>query len=439
MTQPKLVDQIEAEIRSLVENNDLRAALERLRLLIIDCAPALKDEVTHLFSRLNRYERAERLSTTQTENINDISIAILKLLKQFNFGFKKFQMSGRVVGVGEKLVTVEREGRISVDTNELRRRIIGEISKTDGGSPCVSATEITKSLGDGRFMLGPVSLELRLGQISVVCGDNGSGKTTLLRLITGNLRPSSGDIKYFGFGRPIDWLSIKAQIAFVSSDHLRSESSVKSTLEFISATCGKLRKVNRQAVDDYLARYNLEDVSHKNWSELSAGFLMRVDLVRCLLTSPRLIVLDEPLAHLDFAARATLLSELKELTASFSAPASILLSTHHVDEVDLVADQIIILRQGRCEFVGARSELYAKDVGSSFQILGGRGAVNIDQFYGISGIRQIVEVLGGVQLTFNEKISIAELIARTSSVDMSSVRSIVDVSFSAKKFLLDSR
>ncbi len=417
-------------------------ALQRMRLFILDYAPAFKDEVTHLFSRLNRYERAQRLSISQNENINDISMALLELLRSVKdcsgeLRIPSIDRSVRAIEVEKRILVDANDANLaSLDTNQLRRNILREVSTVSGLNPSIVATNVTKSLGDGRFLLGPVSLKLKAGQIGVVCGDNGSGKTTLLRLLTGNLLPSSGTIKYFGFEPPNDWLSIKSQIAFVSSDHLISQSSVRQTLEFVAAACGKLRKVNRQAVDDYLARYNLEEVSDKGWSDLSDGFLMRVDLIRCLLTSPRVIVLDEPLAHLDFPARSTLLSELCELAATLSVPTSILLSTHHLEEADLVADQIVVLHRGRCEFAGTKEELRAGLGGSAFHILGDAISIVPARFGAIEGVGRVTSILGGVQLTFDERISIKDLLGRMASVDLSGVQTITDVSVSAKRILL---
>ena len=195
-------------------------------------------------------------------------------------------------------------------TNDLRREIIrhqgdGRSSKTRIDT--VVLTQVERDFGSDKFVLGPLDLKLSPGQFTVIFGNNGSGKTTLLRIVAGALAVTKGSITFPALGRENDWISIKSQISFISSNRFRSELSVRHTFEFIAAAYGKLGKANQNTIDDYLARYDLERFSNSNWSQLSDGYLMRVESIRALVGEPKLLVLDEPLAHLQFLREGDIL------------------------------------------------------------------------------------------------------------------------------------
>jgi len=295
--------------------------------------------------------------------------------------------------------------------------------------------KIEKAYGSGSFSLGPISISLKPGRITVVIGKNGSGKSTLLSIIAGRLLQTKGDITYPYLSQAQNWSEIKAKIAYLASASLPSPYEIRETLEYVAATNEKLGDLNRKFVDDYLSRYDLERYASYRWPQLSEGYRMRLNLVRALLASPNLLVLDEPLAHLDIQARANFLFELTELSRTFSNPMCIVLSTHHLDEAELIADDVIILANGKCLFFGDKVQLRRLTSGSVFHVLGGITPEAFSRFSNMPGLQKANRVLGGVALHFRDVVTIEQLIEQLQPIGMQEISSISDLSGSSRVIL----
>ena len=193
---------------------------------------------------------------------------------------------------------------------------------------------------------------------------------------------------------------------------------------------------NRRAVDDYLHRYDLGRFAQRAWSELSDGYLMRFELVRALIASPKLLVVDEPLANLDIDTRANFLYELTELTRTFSNPMCILLSTHHLNEAELIADDLIVLEGGKCVFIGEKSKLRDLTKGSVFCVLGNLSVEDVAPLK-LPGLTKVVSTLGGVLLYFDESLTIQDLMSRWQNLQNLQISSVVDLSGSTRMMMSD--
>ncbi len=430
----QLIETIVFEIDDLVAQAEFYPALIKLRAFASDLAPELKFETTHLLSRLNVYDDEKRTGRTTTENINDLSHAILRLLKRV-----ADSASGQIPPFHDNVITsvgTDQATVRSVDSDQLRRSIIRDTQWKQKDSEIVTAKGIEKIFDNANFTLGPISFSLFPGEIAVVIGRNGGGKSTLLNIVAGRSLQTKGSLFFPYLTQTHDWTIIRSHVRYISPKFSWSSHNIRHTLEFIAATCGKIGTNNKRSVDDYLARYDLERYAYRAWNELSDGYRMRFELVRALITSPKLLVLDEPLAHLDIVARAAFLSELSELTKVIRDPLSIVLSTHHLDEADLIADKMIVLERGRMKFAGSKAEMRDLYKGSIFHVIGeiSRSSIVRD---GIRGLQHVQSILGGVSLHFNEFIEISELIERIGNLKTLSVTSITDVSTSPRHLLMD--
>jgi ABC-type multidrug transport system ATPase subunit len=210
----------------------------------------------------------------------------------------------------------------------------------------------------GGFRLGDISLELRLGEITAVVGKNASGKTTFLRMVIGDLLPTSGQLSY-----PMlqpekqSWLAIKEQIAFVPQLPDRWHGRLRHNLNFVAATYGVKGRKNRELVDWNVMRYGLYQYEDATWDEVSGGYKIRFELVRALVSQPKILVLDEPLAYLDVVTRQRFLSDLRSIASSLENPVPILITSQNLYEIEAIADQLVILDEGKCVFAGHMSEL----------------------------------------------------------------------------------
>jgi ABC-2 type transport system ATP-binding protein len=206
------------------------------------------------------------------------------------------------------------------------------------------------------FSIKPISFSLKLGEITSIVGKNGNGKSTLLRMIAGELAINSGQISYPDIcSGPFDWKEIKESIAYIPQEttDVTEGMSIKDHLHFVAATKGIKGKENELAVQFIIARLGLNNFQYYSRSSLSGGYKLRFELARQLVWSPRLLIMDEPLANLDIKAQAQLLNDLRNLTNSLKTPLSIVLSSQNLYDIENISDNIIYLSDGVAKYVGA--------------------------------------------------------------------------------------
>lgn len=194
-----------------------------------------------------------------------------------------------------------------------------------------------------------VALEIPAAGVTAVFGPSGSGKTTLLRCIAGLERVAHGRLEVDGDcwqdareGRFLP--PHRRGVGYVFQDAaLLPHLTVEDNLRYGWRRVPPARR--RIDVADCIARLGLASLLHRYPSELSGGERQRVALARALLLSPRLLLLDEPLAALDAAAKADILPYLEHLPRELAIPA--IYVTHAVDEVARLADHVVVLNQGQ--------------------------------------------------------------------------------------------
>ncbi len=208
------------------------------------------------------------------------------------------------------------------------------------------------------FSLKDLSFSLGNGEILGVVGRNASGKTTLLRMILGHFIPDSGQLIYHNMGRgPTDWLGIKSQLAYVPQSPSPWQGRLRNILNYVTRTSGVPGEEVTERVDWTLARYDMSKYADASWDQLSGGYKTRFELVRALLTRPKLLILDEPLAYLDFIAIQRFLMDLRSLADSKENPLPIIVTSQHLNEIEAIADQIMLLNDGVCQYAGPIDEI----------------------------------------------------------------------------------
>ena len=226
-------------------------------------------------------------------------------------------------------------------------------------SAVVEATNLSRFYG---VVLGlnNVSFAIRPG-ITGIVGPNGAGKTTLFRLLTGQIKPSSGELKVFG-GSPWSDLNVRAQIAYCPEDEAVPKGvRAPDWLTGLGMISGLSAKEAKAKAASSLERVNLPALHwRKPVTALSKGMKQRVKLAQCLMHDPRLIILDEPMNGLDPMGRAEFSAVLRELAAD---GASVLISSHILQDLEALCREFILLRWGRMPTAGnvaanaAKSEL----------------------------------------------------------------------------------
>jgi ABC-type sugar transport system ATPase subunit len=200
---------------------------------------------------------------------------------------------------------------------------------------------------DHRRVLDIPSLRFRNGRTTAILGPNGSGKTTLLRLIAGLEHPRAGHVRFGGSPRP--------SVAYVFQEEVFLRRSVRENLELGLRLRGVAIAEARTRVDDAAARLGISHLMHRRADHLSGGEGRRVNLARALALRSSLVLLDEPLEGLDERTHSHLLDELPQLLAEFDA--TTLLVTHNRDEALRLAQDLVVLIDGRVRAAGDKREV----------------------------------------------------------------------------------
>src|SRR6059036_1847533 len=227
-------------------------------------------------------------------------------------------------------------------------------------SALVQLVGVSKTFGDAAAVHA-VDLSVERGKTTVLIGPSGCGKSTLLRLIIGLLGPDSGEIQFDGTQlRPDKIDTVRRRVGYVIQEgglfpHLTARGNIllmahhlgrpeNEMLARLSELCALTR-----FPESLLGRYPLE---------LSGGQRQRVSLMRALMLSPELLLLDEPLGALDPLVRAALQQDLKEIFARLQQTA--LFVTHDLAEAIYFGDEIVLLKEGRVVQKGSITDLREK-------------------------------------------------------------------------------
>ncbi|QXP63745.1 ATP-binding cassette domain-containing protein [Polaribacter sp. HaHaR_3_91] len=215
------------------------------------------------------------------------------------------------------------------------------------GTTILKADNITKDYNKGRFVLGPVNIELKKGDIFGLVGENGNGKTTLLTVLASLNKVSAGSLEYSFSSKNKDAYDVLSKLVYIPQRTAVWYGKVLDNLKFTLVHYGVKGKKNDLLVLMMVARFGLWKYKDLKWSELSSGYKMRFELARTMLRKPEIILLDEPLANLDILAQQIILEDLKMMSKSPVNPIAMVFSSQQLYEVEKISDEVIYLRNGK--------------------------------------------------------------------------------------------
>lgn len=196
--------------------------------------------------------------------------------------------------------------------------------------------------------LNDVSLAID-GGVTGILGPNGAGKSTLFKLLMGRLKPSSGTVRLFGID-PWENTAPYRRVGYVAETEKLYD--WMTGLDFVS-TLARLHGMTRDEAIERAAHVlefvGLSDVQNKEVGKYSKGMRQRVKIAHALVHDPDLIILDEPLHGCDPIARTSIMSVIRDLGAQGK---TVLVSSHILDEIERITEQIVILHNGRLLALG---------------------------------------------------------------------------------------
>jgi len=210
---------------------------------------------------------------------------------------------------------------------------------------------VSVTLG-GRQVLDAVSLELREGDFVMLRGANGAGKTTLLRCILGMVKPSSGTVRRKGGGGAAGYVPQVQHGALAMPLLVRDVVAIGRCAHL--PFWGGLRPADSEVVDGALHTVGIANLAARPIRMLSGGELQKMQLARVLAQQPRLLLLDEPTAHLDAASRREFIALLTRVFAA--TPMAVLLVTHDEHALPACCTRELTLLDGKLGEVGHESD-----------------------------------------------------------------------------------
>ncbi|CUS81146.1 ABC-2 type transport system ATP-binding protein [Candidatus Kryptonium thompsonii] len=204
--------------------------------------------------------------------------------------------------------------------------------------------------------LNEVSINIYEGEIYALLGPNGAGKTTLTKILLGLIRPTSGEA--FIFGNPVnsDW-KMRIAVGYLPElFRVNPKLTAYSTLKYLGELSGLKGKELKNKIEIVLSKVGLSDVSHRKVETFSKGMIQRLGIAQALLNDPKILFLDEPTEGLDPLGRIEIRNLIFELARNGM---TILLNSHLLSEVEMVANRIGILNKGKLVVEGALDDLLA--------------------------------------------------------------------------------
>jgi ABC-2 type transport system ATP-binding protein len=212
-----------------------------------------------------------------------------------------------------------------------------------GPPPALETRALTKHYDDGTVALDAFDLQVPDGSFFGLLGPNGAGKTTLISAVCNLIRITSGEVLVFG--KPADSLVARRWVGLAEQDiNLDRFLTVEETLVYHGGYFGMDKADARDRAREMIDVFDLRAKTDVRTPKLSGGMRRRLLLARALMHRPRLVILDEPTAGVDFELRQELWRYIRKL---HEAGTTILLTTHYLEEAEELCEEIALIRGGR--------------------------------------------------------------------------------------------
>lgn len=253
-----------------------------------------------------------------------------------------------------------------------------------------------------------VTIHVQSGKIFGLLGPNGAGKTTLIRMITGITLPDAGSISLNG-DSSID--TRRMQIGYLPEERgLYKKMTVAQQLRYFAGLKGVDTRIASDRIKYWLDRMDASGWEEKKIQELSKGMQQKIQFISTILHQPALLILDEPFSGLDPVNADVLLSVIRELQ---NAGTTIILSTHQMDQVERLCDDIALINRGRVVLAGEVAEVRSRFDSDRLRIRYSGTAPGID---GIPGTTIVSSSANVIELRRDQTTSIRSILERVNAI-----------------------
>ena len=221
-------------------------------------------------------------------------------------------------------------------------------------TPAIDIKGLTKSYGELKALNG-VNISIKKGEFFGLLGPNGAGKTTTINILTGLVFKESGSAKVFGKDTIKDFRYTRSKIGIAAQEFsVDWFFPIEKLLFFQAGYYGIKPKDAKPLVDSLLNRLGLSSKRNSRLRQLSGGMKRRFQIAKALVHDPEILILDEPTAGVDVELRRDLWKYLQDL---HSRGKTILLTTHYIEEAELLCENVAIIDNGKILKMGAPKEL----------------------------------------------------------------------------------
>lgn len=220
-------------------------------------------------------------------------------------------------------------------------------------APALEIKNLTKRYGT-TVAVDDISFDIKRGEFFGFLGPNGAGKTTTIKCVTGIAAFQSGTIKVFGIDVVKDYREARKRIGLSPQEfNVDIFAKTRDILWYVGGFYGIPRELRKKRIEEVLGKFELTAHAGKPFQQLSGGLKRRVMLARAMVHDPDLLILDEPTAGVDVEMRHDLWRYLQEMN---KAGKTILLTSHYLEEVEMLCNRIAIINHGKVAAMGDKKD-----------------------------------------------------------------------------------
>ncbi len=218
----------------------------------------------------------------------------------------------------------------------------------------IICNSLTKTYGS-QIAVDHMDLKIKYGSIFGLLGPNGAGKTTIIKMLTGLSNPTEGKAIVAGYNVTKDAIKVKENIGWVSSEVILDDSLTSMDNIWIQSKLHNLGKKWKEKAVTLMKYFELDERDNKKVGKFSTGTRKKLEITMALLHEPKILFMDEPTIGLDANTRRLLWNLIKKINKLYGV--TIFLTTHYIEEADVLCDNLAIINHGKIIARGTSQEL----------------------------------------------------------------------------------